>query len=168
MTVTDTQSDSDDVSRRNVLKQTAALGSLTLVGGAATGVAAADQEDGRFNDSPGRGGQSVLKKADYRADQEFEFTERSGDSNETVDGAKFQCNKGKGKSIFLVAWFFKYTDSDEEYVLYTRSNNIDTDNTYRWNPSGGKNCPNGIQKLEDGELVVEDAVQTGYQAVGRQ
>jgi hypothetical protein len=64
-----------------------------------TGSVAADQEDGRFNDAPGRGGQAVMPADEFRGDQEFVITERTGDSAREIEGTTFQCNGGNGKPL---------------------------------------------------------------------
>lgn len=158
--------DSNGLSRRSILSKTTAAGAALAVGGAATGSVMADQEDGRFNDSPGHGGQSVLPEEDFRANQDFVITGRTGDSAAEISGIKFQCNKGNGNSIFLVGWFFEYTDSDEQYVLYTRSNNVEVGETFTWGGRAGKVCKNGVTSIEQGDVVIQDGVQASYQVTG--
>jgi hypothetical protein len=159
--------DARPISRRRMLTGTLAAGALAL--GGTAGSVAGDQETGRFNDSPGRGGEAVLAEGDFR-DQPFEITRRSGDtadqsSEDAISGVTFNCNNGEGNSIFLVAWYFQYTDEDAERVLYTRSNNIDTDRTFRWG-GGSKLCEDSVSVPGSDESL--DFVQTPYQAVGNQ
>lgn len=152
-------------SRRQILKAaTATAGALTF----GTGLAAAGPEEtGRFNDAPGRGGESVVPEADYRP-QSFHITERTGDTASEIDGVLFRCNEGNGKSIFLVAWEFQYVDEDETHLLFTRSNNIDTDLTYDWSDAGPKVCPDGGTLLSEGSNEWKDFVQVSYRASGPQ
>ena len=153
-------------SRRQLLKTaTATVGALTV----GTGFAAAGPEEtGRFNDAPGRGGESVVPEAHYRPES-FHITERTGDTASEIDGVVFQCNEGEGKSIFLVAWEFQYVDDSETHRLFTRSNNIDTDLTYDWSDAGSKVCPNGGSIISDGTFEPPtDFVQVSYHATGPQ
>mgnify|MGYP005847528559 CR=1 FL=1 len=158
------QSTDSPVSRRRLLTTTAATaGALTL---GIPGTAAASQETGRFNDAPGRGGQAVVPATDFR-EKAFHITGRTGDTATEIDGALFSCNKGDGEQIFLVGWFFEYVDDDEQRLLFTRSNNIDTDKTYTWSTQGAKQCDDsGIVLSGDGQP--EDFVQTSYRATGAQ
>jgi len=158
------QQSASRLSRRRLLATTAAV-TTALVGGVA-GTASATQETGRFNDSPGRGGQAVTPAADFR-EKAFHITERTGDTEDEIDGALFSCNEGDGEQIFLVGWFFEYVDDDQQRLLFTRSNNIDTDKTYSWSTEGAKQCDDsGIVLSGDG--LPEDFVQTGYKATGTQ
>lgn len=156
-----------DISRRGVLAKTTAAGTALIGGIGITGSVAADQETGRFNDSPGRGGQAVIPEDDFEKNKKFAITERTGDSATEIDGAVFQCNTGNGESIFLVGWNFTYEGEDEERILYTRSNNIDTSVTYDWQNNGSKICESGLVTT-DGEQLPEDAAQSSYRAVGNQ
>ncbi len=152
------------LSRRRLLATSGAV-TTALLGGVA-GTASANQETGRFNDSPGRGGESVLAAADYR-EEPFEITGRTGDTATEIDGALFSCNEGSGESIFLVGWYFEYVDDDEQRLLFTRSNNIDTDRTYNWSANGAKQCDDsGVVLSGDGQP--EDFVQVSYRATGPQ
>jgi len=87
---TDADQSTDSLSRRRLLTASAATAATVLVG--ATGTAAADQETGRFNDAPGRGGQAVTPAADFR-EKAFHITERTGDTATEIDGALFSCNE---------------------------------------------------------------------------
>ncbi len=152
------------LSRRHLLTAGVATAGTLLVGTA--GTATANQETGRFNDSPGRGGQAVVPATDFR-EEPFHITERTGDTEAEIDGALFNCNEGDGEQIFLVGWVFEYVDDDHERLLFTRSNNIDTDKTYTWSSQGAKLCDDsGIVLSGDGQP--EDFVQTSYRATGPQ
>jgi len=158
------QSTDPSLSRRRLLTSGAATAATLVVG--ATGTAAATQETGRFNDAPGRGGQAVTAATEFR-EQPFHIVERTGDTAAEIDGALFSCNEGDGEQIFLVGWLYQYVDDDTERLLFTRSNNIDTDKTYAWSTQGAKQCDDsGIVLSGDG--VPEDFVQTGYKATGPQ
>lgn len=150
-------------SRRDVLRTTTAAASALALG---TGVAAADQETGRFNDAPGRGGEAVVPKDDYR-DASFVITDRTGDTAGDIEGVYFECNEGDGQPIFLVGWEFQYVESGETGTLYTRSNNVDTDLVYDWSDEGSKVCPNG-GVVVPGESGAGDFVQVSYRATGPQ
>ena len=153
-------------SRREILKATTATAGALAFG---TGLASAGPEEtGRFNDAPGRGGESVVPAAHYRP-QSFHITERTGDTASEIDGVLFQCNGGNGKSIFLVAWKFQYVDETETHLLFTRSNNIDTDLTYDWSDAGSKVCPNGGTIISDGTFEPPtDFRQVPFRATGPQ
>lgn len=153
-------------SRRQILKATTAAASALTLG---TGIAAAGPEEtGRFNDAPGRGGEAVVPADDYRP-QSFHITARTGDTAEEIDGVLFQCNDGDGESIFLVGWEFQYVDEDDTHLLFTRSNNLDTDPMYDWSDNGSKVCPKGGTIISgDGISPPEDFVQVSYRATGPQ
>jgi len=136
-----------------------------LLGGVA-GTATASKETGRFNDAPGRGGQAVVPATDF-SEKAFTITGRTGDTADDIDGALFSCNEGNGGQIFLVGWYFEYVDDDQQRLLFTRSNNIDTDRTYNWSANGAKQCDDsGVVLSGDGQP--EDFVQTSYKATGPQ
>lgn len=153
-------------SRRQVLKATTAAASALAVG---TGIAAAGPEEtGRFNDAPGRGGEAVVPADDYKA-EDFHITQRTGDTADEINGVIYQCNEGNGKSIFLVAWEFQYVDEDDTHLLFTRSNNIDTDRTYSWSDNGAKLCKDSGVILESDEYQgLTDFKQVAYHATGPQ
>ena len=152
------------LSRRGLLTTGAATAGALLIG--AAGTAGAAQETGRFNDSPGRGGQAVTPEEDFR-DQPFRITGRTGDTATEIDGAVFSCNEGDGDSIFLVGWYFEYTDESQQRLLFTRSNNIDTTAEYTWSVRGAKECEDSGVVLSEGGLP-SDFVQTSYRATGPQ
>jgi hypothetical protein len=163
--ITETQAtEKPQLSRRRLLSTSAAV-TTALLGGVA-GMASANQETGRFNDSPGRGGESVLPATDYR-EETFEITGRTGDTATEIDGALFSCNNGNGGQIFLVGWYFEYVDDDQQRLLFTRSNNIDTDRTYNWSANGAKQCDDSGVVLS-GDGLPEDFVQVSYRATGPQ
>ncbi|ATW87301.1 hypothetical protein halTADL_0488 [Halohasta litchfieldiae] len=152
------------LSRRRFVA-TSAVTASALIGGLA-GTAGATKETGRFNDSPGRGGESIVPETDYR-EQAFHITGRTGDTATEIDGAVFNCNEGNGESIFFVGWYFEYVDEDQQRLLFTRSNNIDTERTYNWSTNGAKECgDSGVVLSVGGERV--DFVQTAYKATGPQ
>ena len=157
------RTESTDRSRRGLLRTTAIAGSALLVGGSAVGSAGADQETGRFNDSPGRGGAAVVHEDDFEGDQAFRITERTGDPAPEIDAVEFQCS-GEGEKILLVGWNFEYVaeDDPETRTLYTRSNNIDTDKEFQWRPVG-----NGAKLCEE-SVAGQNFVQTPYRATGNQ
>ena len=153
-------------SRRQILKATTATaGTLAFGAGIAS---AGPEETGRFNDAPGRGGEAVVPAADYEA-KDFHITQRTGDTADEINGVIYQCNEGDGKSIFLVAWEFQYVGEDDTNLLFTRSNNIDTDPTYSWSDNGSKLCENSGTVLESDEYPpLSDFVQVSYRATGSQ
>lgn len=160
--LTDAQTESR-LSRRRLLATSAAV-TTALLGGVA-GTASAKQETGRFNESPGRGGQAVVPATDFR-EKAFRITDRTGDTASEIDGALFSCNEGDGGQIFLVGWYFEYVD-DQQRLLFTRSNNIDTDRTFSWSTEGAKQCDDsGIVLSGNGHP--ENFVQTSYRATGPQ
>lgn len=152
--------------RRQILQATTAAASALAAG---TGIAAAGPEEtGRFNDAPGRGGEAVVPLDVYRP-QSFHITSRTGDTADEIDGVLFQCNEGDGNPIFLVGWEFQYVDEADTHLLFTRSNNVDTDPTYDWSDNGSKICPNGGSIISgQGVSPPEDFVQVSYRATGPQ
>ena len=155
------------ISRRRLLRGVGASVALLGVGGASS--ATAQQEDGRFNDAPGRGGQAVVPASDF-TDDTFVITERTGDSAETIDGVLYSCSPEQSteQQIFLVGWHFTYVDDDEVRTLYTRSNNVETGKEYDWNVV--RECADSGQEIPAGELPQEpvDMVQAAYRATGDQ
>ncbi|MCU4754328.1 hypothetical protein OB919_20500 [Halobacteria archaeon AArc-curdl1] len=155
------------VSRRRLLRGVGASVALLGVGGASS--ATAQQEDGRFNDAPGRGGQAVVPASDF-TDDTFVITERTGDSAETIDGVLYSCSPEQSteQQIFLVGWHFTYVDDDEVRTLYTRSNNVETGKEYDWNVV--RECADSGQEIPAGGFPQEpvDMVQAAYRATGDQ
>ena len=162
-TAHDTQVDRSrtGLARRNVLKGGLTAVSLLTLGSGAVGTVGASQDTGRFNEAPGRGGEAVVPEEDFRGDEKFRITERTGDSAFEIDFVEFQC-EGEGESILLVGWFFEYEGESERRTLYTRSNNIDTDVVYEWKPEGEG------AKLCEGAVEDTDFLQTPYRATGPQ
>lgn len=157
---TNTRNRGDDTTRstprRRVLAGSVSALSALALGSSAISPAGAADDTGRFNDAPGRGGEAIVRPADFDGDRAFEITRRTGDSADEIEGVTFQCS-GRGNRIFLVGWYFEYEDGVER-TLYTRSNNINTDVVYNWRPLG-----RGAKRCE-----VTDFIQTPFRATGPQ
>lgn len=127
---------SESVSRRRVLQASAITGGLLL-----GGTSSVSAQGGRWKNEDGRGGAAVVSQRDFTAGAQDSFTilRRKIENGKPVLKG-FNCQDGTGGEIRLVAWLFQYTGSDETRVLYTRSNNIDTDATYTWSYEGAQDC----------------------------
>lgn len=151
------RSDEQRLSRRRLLRRSAAVaGAMGIGAGAVDTVAAKPGQAG----APGRGGEALVRPADFRSDERFTISGRV-DADQDFYYLPFECNEGNGHPIALVGWYFSYRDEDETRLVYTRDNNVATEGVvYNWNGSS-KVCDSSAFVPNDGTIPI---VQTQIRA----